>query len=131
MTKAPLFFLADDDADDQMLFKEALSEINTSIECVIAENGEEALKVLGTQPQLMPDFIFLDLNMPRMSGLKCLAELKKIDTLKHVPVIIYSTSSQQEHIDESRQLGARNYFVKPSNFSGLITYLQTLVDTPA
>ncbi|MDO9373710.1 MAG: response regulator [Bacteroidota bacterium] len=127
MRKTPSFFLADDDVDDQMLFVEALSEINTSIHCTLAKNGEEALTLLRDYPAPLPDFIFLDLNMPRMSGIKCLAELKKIESLKTVPVIIYSTSSQKEYIDESLKLGAQNFFVKPSNFNGLLDYLQGLV----
>ena len=131
MQKVPSFFLADDDIDDQMLFVEALSEINTSIQCTLAKNGEEALLLLKDYPAPLPDFIFLDLNMPRMSGIRCLAELKKIDSLKMVPVIIYSTSSQKEYIDESLKLGARNFFVKPSNYNGLLNYLRALVGKPA
>ena len=131
MRKTPSFFLADDDIDDQMLFVEALSEINSSIQCTLAKNGEEALLILRNYPGPLPDFIFLDLNMPRMSGIKCLAELKKIDSLKTVPIIIYSTSSQKEYIEESMKLGARNFFVKPSNFKGLLHYLQALVQEPA
>ena len=126
MKKLPLFFLADDDMDDQMLFVEALTEIDASIKCIVAKNGEEALVLLKDQQQL-PDYIFLDLNMPRMSGLLCLAELKKIEMLKNIPVIIYSTSSQQEYIDESRLLGAEHFFVKPPNYSGLLKYLKSLV----
>jgi CheY-like chemotaxis protein len=129
MHRTPLFFLADDDQDDQMLFREALNEINSSIQCIIAKNGEEALCLLKQHSSPLPDYIFLDLNMPRMSGMRCLAELKKIEALRPVPIIMYSTSSQQEYIAESMKLGATHFFVKPSNFNGLLNYLQQLVDT--
>ena len=127
MASAPLFFLADDDVDDQMLFLEALMEINSNIRCTIAKNGEEALLILQDRNGQIPDYIFLDLNMPRMSGLKCLLELKKINAISHVPVIIYSTSSQKEYIDESMKLGATHFFVKPSNFRGLMAFIQDLI----
>ncbi len=129
MSKTPLFFLADDDLDDQMLFREALNEINSAIQCIIAKNGEEALCLLKQHPSPLPDYIFLDLNMPRMSGMRCLAELKKIEELRPVPIIMYSTSSQEEYIAESMKLGASHFFVKPSNFNGLLHYLQQLVKT--
>lgn len=127
MARYPLIFLADDDVDDQMLFLEALAEINAAIRCIIATNGEEALNYFKQKTDQLPDFIFLDLNMPRMSGLKCLAELKKMDIIKNIPVIMYSTSAQQDYIEKSLQLGAQHFFVKPTNFSGLTQFLRQLL----
>src|SRR6266487_683666 len=102
-SKAALFLLADDDADDQQLFKEALNEIDKSIRCLTASSGEEALNKLKTDLKQLPDYIFLDLNMPRMNGLECLVEIKKTNTLKHIPVIIYSTSSAEKDVEETRK----------------------------
>jgi len=117
--KSTLFFLADDDADDQELFKEALSEIDKSIRCLTASSGEEALNKLKAGLKQLPDYIFLDLNMPRMSGLECLAEIKKINILQHIPVIIYSTSSAQKDVEETKKLGADYFITKPPNFREL------------
>ncbi len=124
---ALVFFLADDDEDDRMLFSEALSEINPSIKCVMAKNGEEALFLLTNGLFEPPDYIFLDLNMPVMNGLKCLAEIKKRPELSHIPVVVYSTSSKKEYEEESKKLGAMNFFSKPPDFTGLTKYLRTFL----
>ncbi len=124
MTPPLVFLLADDDEDDRMLFEEALAEVNPNIRCISATNGKEALAVLQNQLPLLPDYIFLDLNMPKMNGLECLAELKKMDTLKNIPVVIYSTSSDSNSVEESKKLGALDFFVKPPNFNSLKDFLQ-------
>ena len=124
---ALIFFLADDDEDDRMLFSEALMEINPSIKCIMAKNGEEALYLLTNGLFEPPDFIFLDLNMPVMNGLKCLEEIKKSAELQHIPVVVYSTSSKKEYEEESRNLGAMNFFIKPPDFTGLKKYLKTFL----
>ncbi|MES2776024.1 MAG: response regulator [Bacteroidota bacterium] len=123
-----LFFLADDDVDDQLLFLEALGEIDASIECLIALNGEDALKKLKDRSEVLPNYIFLDLNMPRMNGLQCLSEIKKINSLRDIPVIIYSTSAAKRDIDESKKFGAENFFTKPSSFNDLKEFLSKLVN---
>jgi len=123
----PLFFLADDDEDDRMLFVEALTEINPAIKCVMAKNGKEALLILQNDLFELPDYIFLDLNMPIMNGLNCLIEIKKTAVLKHIPVVLYSTSAEKEFTDASKKLGAMDFFVKPSNFSGLLKYLKKIL----
>ncbi len=112
-------FLVDDDIDDQEIFMAAVSEVDKSINCVGIDNCEEAIDKLKTEVSNLPDFIFLDLNMPRLNGRQCLAELKKIAHLKHVPVIIYSTSSLNKDIEETKKLGADMFITKPSKFDDL------------
>jgi CheY-like chemotaxis protein len=119
-------FLADDDLDDQDFFKHALSQIDESILCLTASNGEEAIKKLKLISPL-PDYIFLDLNMPRMSGSKCLAEIKKMRSLKNVPVIIYSTSSEERDINDAKKLGADYFITKPHDFKELCDTLQHFI----
>lgn len=119
MNDKKIFMIVDDDSDDREFFCEAVKEIDSSAECLIAVNGLEALKTLRNDIKQLPDFIFLDLNMPKMDGRTCLAELKKDLKLKNIPVIILSTSSHQKDIDETNQLGAAYFLAKPSDFKKL------------
>ncbi|HSD06658.1 response regulator [Flavobacterium sp.] len=121
-------FLIDDDQDDREIFAIALSEVNSSYSCITAINGEDALKVLNDQPDFTPDFIFLDLNMPLMNGKTCLTELRKIPRLKQVPIIIYTTSSYSKDIEDTQNLGASHYLVKPSSISSLSNILTSFFE---
>ena len=112
-------FIVDDDSDDREFFCEALHEIDENITCVCAGNGNEAIEMLN-QPQLvLPDYIFLDLNMPRLSGKQCLTIIKKMERLSQVPVIIFSTTRQFHEAEEAKQLGATLFLTKPSSYTEL------------
>ncbi|MEO7768846.1 MAG: response regulator [Ferruginibacter sp.] len=115
MTYQKTFLIVDDDPDDRYFFCEILKGINASLICLTAFDGEDALLQCAIMKPL-PDFIFLDLNMPRMDGRECLVELKKDPRLKNIPVIIFSTSSTQKDIDETRKLGAAYFITKPTDF---------------
>jgi len=119
-------FLIDDDADDQEIFSMALEDTGHPATCVCAGNGYEALQKLQNEETPVPDFIFLDLNMPLMSGKECLIELKKIDRLHHVPVIIFSTSSLEKDMTETKALGARSFLVKSPRISELTGQLASV-----
>ena len=119
MSEKKLFLLIDDDNDDCEFFCEALSEVAPHIECYVANNGELALKKLREESIKTPDVIFLDLNMPCMDGKTCLKELKKDNALNEIPVVIYTTSSNQDDIDETKNLGAFHFLTKPSDFQSL------------
>ena len=116
-------FLIDDDVDDQDIFILALEEVDPSIRCYTASDGVEALRKLNGEKDFRPDFIFLDLNMPRLNGRQCLEEIRKIDFLDAIPVVIYSTSSGQRDKTETKQLGAADYIVKPNTVSALADVL--------
>ena len=121
--------IIDDDADDCELFCEAVSEIDSSVRCTTASNGEDALQKLRDNIDLFPDFIFLDLNMPRMDGRVCLAELKKDLNLKDIPVIIFSTSSSQKDMDDTKKLGATYFITKPHDFKSLQNKIMFVLET--
>ena len=121
------FFIVDDDIDDQDLFIEAVNEVDDSIECMSASNCEEALDLLKNKKIGMPDMIFLDLNMPRLNGKQCLAELKKEAHLADIPVIIYSTSSEKRDIEETSRLGAAHFLTKPNKFEELCKAISYVV----
>lgn len=126
MLQNQLLFLVDDDIDDHEIFKSALAKVDEDLALLTATNGYEALNVLSTASTL-PDYIFVDLNMPRMGGLQFLKEIKQTDTLKNIPIIIYSTSSNPSDIAKTKQLGAISFVTKPSRFSDLCNLLQSLI----
>ena len=119
-------FLIDDDEDDHEIFAMALEEVNKNYRCITALNGQNALEKLNTDKTLVPDFIFLDLNMPVMNGKQFLQELHNFPLPRPVPVIIYTTSSFQKDIEETRQLGAAHFLVKPSSIEELSSKLSRL-----
>ncbi len=106
-------FLIDDDADDREAFEIALNEIDSKIEYITAASGEEGLKMLDTS-EIIPSYIFLDLNMPKMDGWECLREIKKRPQLKHVPVIILSTAEWLQDRLELQKLEIARYITKPN-----------------
>jgi CheY-like chemotaxis protein len=132
MVTSPLTcFLVDDDVDDLEIFSLAVEDLNGSIRCVTAVDGIDALDKLRKDESFTPDYIFLDLNMPRMNGKQCLSEIKKIERLTSIPVIIYSTSSNRKDIDETLKLGATHFLTKPSSISILTRELSTLLNVPS
>ena len=106
-------FLADDDADDRKLFFEAAKEVDDTITCIPASNGEEALLYLRDHANPIPDYIFLDLRMPGLSGEECLLEIKKEPRLASIPVIVYTTSKDVQESVRLKQLGAAHFMSKP------------------
>ncbi|MCG2615151.1 response regulator [Terrimonas sp. NA20] len=118
--------IIDDDSDDRALFIEAVKEIDATIRCVSADNGQHALELLHTSPDRLPDFIVLDLRMPRYSGKRFLFEIKNDQRLKNIPVIIYTTSKSVEESNELARLGACHFMTKPRN-SGEIYYLASFI----
>jgi CheY-like chemotaxis protein len=122
-----IVFFADDDLDDQDFFKKALSRVDQSIHLITAINGEEALAKLFLFFNRIPDLIFLDVNMPRKSGLECLNEIKKNNRFEHTPIVMYSTSFQEKDIQESKFHGALDFFKKPTSLSVLENYLRSVL----
>lgn len=127
MTDRIICFLIDDDDDDQEIFSLALSNIDENIHCVTANDGIDALTRLHNEDKFTPHFIFLDLNMVRMNGRECLSEIRKIPRLDNIPVIIYSTSSEQRDISETKDLGAADYIVKPPSMALLEKRLEQVL----
>jgi CheY-like chemotaxis protein len=119
MEKTNTILIIDDDADDRSLFIDAVGEISKSLHCIAANDGEEALLLLDTAGAKLPDYIFLDLNMPRLNGKQCLCEIKKRPHLFHIPVIIYSTTRRVEDVEETKKMGAVHFLTKPILFSDI------------
>lgn len=108
-----IIFYADDDADDREIFALALNEINPNYEVHYAQDGQDAIDKLRQLPK-QPSFLFLDINMPVMTGIECLTHLKSAKEHSNIPVIIYSTSSDEKEQHNYFRLGAQDV-VKKSN----------------
>ena len=127
-----IIVLADDDADDRLLVAEAFEENN--IPCILkfVEDGVDLLDYLtkqgkyGSDTDDIPDLILLDINMPRKDGKEALKEIKENPLLKHIPVVMFSTSKSPEDVTITYKLGANSFIVKPSSFEGLLEVTKTI-----
>ena len=111
-------FLIDDDEDDYEIFRLALNEIDPSIVLHYAYNGYEALKQLNGDHHLIPNFIFIDWNMPKMNGKQTLKFLKSSDRYSKIPTVVYSTYADTNLIIDCKRLGALMVAVKPIDHEG-------------
>ncbi len=93
-------------------------------------NGVDALQKLVLKEIEMPDYIFIDLNMPLMNGIQCLQEIKQLPAYAAIPVIIYSTSSYERDIMQTISNGAFQYIVKPFSFLELCDKVRTVLKMP-
>src|SRR5688572_28015510 len=105
----------DDDEEDREIFREAIEAIDPSIICNTVSDGRQGLSTLD-ELVVVPDYIFVDVNMPIMNGKQFLKEIKKTVRLRSIPVVMYSTTSQHSEIEEFSKLGAQEFLVKPASF---------------
>lgn len=119
--------IIDDDEDDRRLFLEGLKDVDPSVKLLTAEGGMDAFLKLEEETQNLPDFIFLDLNMPTMTGQQVLAGLKNDELLKNIPVIIYTTSRNQNEKDETIKCGAVSWITKPQSMEELRTIISEML----
>jgi len=132
-TKAITILIADDDEDDRLLTQDALTESRVLNTLYCVEDGVELLEFLNRQGKYQnkeqsprPHLILLDLNMPRKDGREALKEIKDNPDLKGIPVVILTTSKQEEDKIKGYNLGAASYITKPVNFEGLVELMKTL-----
>ena len=124
---------AEDDPDDRKLTRDALTVSRVRNDLHIVEDGEELLDYLhrrgrytdpGKSP--LPDLILLDLNMPKKNGQEALKEIKATPGLRHIPVIVLTTSQAEEDIFRSYDLGAASFISKPVTFQSLVEIVKGL-----
>lgn len=111
--------LADDDQADCLLFKEAVEELPVSANITIVHNGEQLIEVISKKGNKLPDVLFLDLNMPRKNGYATLGEIKRNTDFQNLPVIIFSTASDEDSVKNVFRNAAHYYICKPADFSQL------------
>lgn len=133
--KIPITILiCDDDEDDRLLTQQALEDAHISNALRFVEDGEQCLDYLNQRGQYAgelglaprPGLILLDLNMPKMDGRDVLKKIKEDDNLKDIPVVVLSTSSLDEDIARSYQMGVNSFITKPVTFSGLVEAMNVL-----
>ena len=112
-----LILLIDDDLDDRELFCNALNQVDPDIKCITSSDGVKALDLLEQIPRL-PDFIFLDLNMPLMNGEKFLPIFRSIHKYDKIKVVIYSTLNIGQS-ENAQSFGADYFITKPNSFQGI------------
>jgi CheY-like chemotaxis protein len=111
-----------------MLFEDALKEVNVSAALTMANDGVELLSLMETSIPPPPDVIFLDLNMPKKNGFECLAQIRSTKKWEDIPVVIFSTTGQEEMVRKVYQQGA-NYFIrKPGSFPKLKQAIKQILD---
>ncbi len=130
MNQRPIqLLLADDDEDDRLFFKEAISALEVETQLTMAENGQQMMNFLLLEELILPDIIFLDLNMPGKSGMQYLNEIRGHPKLSTISIAIYSTSSSEKDIEDAFIYGANIYINKPNNFNDLKEVLKKVICT--
>jgi two-component system, response regulator len=135
LTKSIVILMADDDADDRLLAKDALAECKLPGELHFVEDGEELLDYLhrrGKYAQMTdsprPGLILLDLNMPKKDGREALREIKSDSELRKIPVVVLTTSKADTDIAQIYDLGANSFISKPVTFDSLVKVMRILGD---
>lgn len=119
--------LADDDEDDRMFFTDAFDELKINTKVQTYNDGVELMNYLNMEDAILPNVLFLDLNMPKKNGIECLHEIKADKRFDDIAIAIYSTSSSEEHIEETFVNGANIYIKKPNDFTTLKKVLSDVV----
>ena len=129
-TKPISILMADDDIEDQMLVREAFMEARLANDLAIVSDGEQLLDYLHKRGEYTectrPHIILLDLNMPHKNGREALAEIKSDPLLKQIPIIVLTSSSTDEDIVASYDLGVSSYILKPVTFENLVDLVKEL-----
>ena len=119
--------LADDDEDDRSFFVEAFEELKIQTKVEIYKDGVALMEALIHLDSILPNILFLDLNMPKKSGIECLKEIKNNERFNDIAIAIYSTSASEEDIEDTFVSGANIYIKKPNNFNTLKKILSDVV----
>ncbi|MGM0570304.1 response regulator [Marinobacter sp.] len=121
-------YIADDDADDRLLIRDAFLESAHQARLTFYEDGETILQGLSDAlaTRTLPQLILLDLNMPGKDGRQVISELKADIAFRHIPIVVLTTSGADEDIESCYSLGASSYIVKPVSYDGLLDIVRSL-----
>ena len=130
---SPPVLVAEDEPTDALILRIAFEQAGIPRSLVVVRDGEEAVNYLCGNPPYtdrsvhpLPALILLDLKMPRMTGFDVLAWLASRPDFKHLPAIVFSSSSEEQDVLRARQMGARDYFIKPHSISDYVKIVHTI-----
>jgi len=126
MRSSKPILLAEDDSVDTMTVKRALKDLNVTNQLICTINGEEALEYLRNDSNKKPCVILLDLNMPKMNGIEFLKIAKADKVLKKIPVVVLTTSKEEQDVVESFNLSVAGYIVKPTDYKKFVEAIRTI-----
>ena len=129
MKQQQTVLIIDDDADDRQFLSEAIADISPDTTMHSCESGIKALDLLSTKKIALPDFIFLDLNMPVMNGKECLVELRKLLRQTLTKIIVMSTSDMKRDIEDALKLGAHLFITKPGSYTELCNHVKKIIQS--
>ena len=136
MYSLPLILIVDDDEDDRLMLEQAFAEKAPSCQLACVSSGAECFRFLA-QSDPLPALILLDLNLPAMNGFEILHQLRTTPQWKKLPVVILSTTRNEQQINQAYQDGANSFLTKPSKFEDLThmagvlcSYWLNLVELP-
>jgi CheY-like chemotaxis protein len=118
--------LVEDDVVDVMTVKRALKDINVTNPLIVVGDGEEALEYLRGSKNTKPGIILLDLNMPKMNGIEFLKVAKKEEALRSIPVIVLTTSREEQDKIDSFDLSVAGYMIKPVDYQQFVEVIRTI-----
>ncbi len=125
--KQPLFLLVEDNPADIALIHEVLGEFDLDHECVTTGDGLQALEYLLNKANRLPDFILLDLNLPKMDGRELLRKIRETESLAHLPVIVHSTSGTYTDVNAAYKMHANSFVRKAPTLDGFRENIRSLV----
>jgi len=124
--------MADDDAEDCMLATLAIAESGAIAAFSTVSDGIELMDYLsvhsGSEKKQLPDLMLLDLNMPRKDGRQALVEIKSDPALRHIPIVILTTSEEQADVDLTTEAGAESFITKPATFAAWVEIMKSLAE---
>jgi CheY-like chemotaxis protein len=126
MRNAKPILLVEDDQVDAMTVKRALKDLNVTNRLDISNHGEEALNFLRNDRNQKPGIILLDLNMPRMNGIEFLKIVKRDESFKRIPVVVLTTSKEEQDRIESFELGVAGYMIKPVDYLQFVEVMRAI-----
>ena len=119
--------MIDDDADDREIFQAALQDLKVEIKYLEALDGKHALDMIADDQFTLPDFIFVDLNMPKVNGYEFLKTVRQMPAYQQAVIYMYSTSSLQSEREKCIREGATGFITKHSSFDALCRELEKLI----
>lgn len=119
------FLIIEDDEIEVLKLRKVFDTLGYRHQIFEAENGKKALEILNKK---LPDVILLDLNMPKMSGLEFLKELRSNEHLKYIPAVVLTTSNNHQDIFEANKIGIEGYLLKPLNYKDYIATIKSIVE---